>query len=73
MKKEIKNREFLIQVLRGGRTYTFDTSGIMIEQNYVYALPHLENLHQQSISIFYFIFHPPPIAPMVSRLVRAGM
>jgi hypothetical protein len=26
-----------------------------------YTLPHLENLHQQSISIFYFIFHPPPI------------
>jgi hypothetical protein len=29
------------------------------KQNFVYVLPPLENLHQESFSILYFLFHPP--------------
>jgi hypothetical protein len=29
------------------------------KQNYVYALPPLENLYKESIFILHFFFHPP--------------
>jgi hypothetical protein len=42
------------------------------KQNYVGALPPLENLHKESFSILYFFFHPPTYreTPMVTT-VRA--
>ena len=29
------------------------------KQNYIYALPPIENLNQEPFSVIYFFFHPP--------------
>jgi hypothetical protein len=46
------------------------------KQNYVYVLPPLENLHQESFFILYFFFHPPtyretPIATTIRARIYA--